>query len=64
VVILNVNLEVPGKVIDALAEQRNLHFRRAGIGLMESELLNNAFPVMLSNLHVSSVRLLSFLFIY
>ena len=64
VVILNMNLEVLREMIDALAEQRNLHLRRAGIGLMDSELLNNLFPVLLSNPHVSSVRLLSFLLIY
>ncbi len=51
VVILYVNLEVLREVINALAEQGNLYLRRAGIGLMESELLNDFFPLLLSNPH-------------
>ena len=39
-VILNMNLEVLGEMFDALAQQRNLHFGRAGVRLMNPELLD------------------------
>ena len=38
-------------MIDALAEQRDLHFRRAGVRLMKPELLDDAVPFLLSNSH-------------
>ena len=49
--ILNMNLEVPGEMIDALAQQRNLHFGRAGVRLMDSELLDYTFSLRFSNSH-------------
>ena len=38
--ILNMDLEVPGEMLDALAQQRNLHFGRAGVRRMDPELLD------------------------
>jgi hypothetical protein len=61
VVILHVDLEVLREVLDPLAQQGYLNFRRASIGLMESELLNLFFTLRLSNPHLSSVHHLSFL---
>jgi hypothetical protein len=61
-VILYVDLEMLREVIDALAQQRDLNFRRARIRLMEFELLNDFFPLRLSNSHLSSVHHLSFCF--
>lgn len=61
VVILDMNLEVLREVLNALTEQSYLHLRRAGICLMESELLNHLSLLHLSNPHVFSVYLLSFL---
>jgi hypothetical protein len=40
-VILVVRLKVPGKVLDALAEQGNLYFYRTGITLVRPEFLFN-----------------------
>ena len=51
-VIFSMNLEVLGEILDALAQQRNLHFRRAGIALMNPELLNNPLFLLWSNSHV------------
>jgi len=51
-VILNMSLEVLGEMVDALAEQRDLHFRRAGIRLMKLELPDNRLSVLPSNPHV------------
>ena len=53
-VILNMDFEVPGKIFDALAEQRNLHFGRAGIRRMNSELLDHLFFLRFSNPHISA----------
>ena len=39
--IFSMNLEVLGKIFDALTQERDLHFRRAGIALMDPELLDN-----------------------
>ncbi len=50
-VILNMNLEVRCEMFDALAQQRNLHFRRAGIRLMNPELLDDALFLLFSNSH-------------
>ena len=50
-VILDMNLEVPGEMIDALTQQRNLHFGRAGVRLMDSELLDYTFFLRFSNSH-------------
>ena len=60
-VILNMNLEVPGEMIDALAQQRNLHFGRAGVRLMDPELLDYNFFLRFSDSHISAL-LLSFVF--
>jgi hypothetical protein len=51
-VILSVNLEVPGEMFDALTQQRHLHFRRAGVRLMNSELLNESLFLLFSNSHI------------
>jgi len=59
--ILNMNLEVPGEMIDALAQQRNLHFGRAGVRLMDPELLDYNLFLRFSDSHISAL-LLSFVF--
>jgi len=59
-VILDMNLEVPGEVVDTLTQQGDLHFRRASIRLMNPELLDDCLPVRLSNSHVFSALYLSF----
>ena len=51
--ILDMSLEVPGEMFDALAEQRNLHFRRAGVRWMKPELLDDLQTLWLSNSHNS-----------
>ncbi len=61
-VILDMILEVLGKVVDALAEQSDLNFRRAGIRLMNPELLDDFLFLLLSNSHVLRF-FLSFLFL-
>ena len=38
--IFSMNLEVLGKIFDALTQERDLHFRGAGIALMNPELLD------------------------
>ena len=50
-VIFRMGLEVLGKIFNALTQQRNLHFRGAGIALMKSELLYYPFFLLLSNPH-------------
>ena len=60
-VIFSMNLEVLGKVFDALTQERDLHFRRAGIALMDPELLDNPLLLLLSNSHVLRFFSLSFL---
>jgi len=50
--IFSMNLEVLGKVFDALTQERDLHFRRAGIALMDPELLDNPLLLLWSNSHV------------
>jgi hypothetical protein len=60
-VVLDVDLEVPREVFDALAQQCDLNLWRASIGLVDSELLNLFFSFGLSNSHLSSVHHLSFL---
>src|SRR5262249_25146805 len=40
VMVLRVDLEVLGQVRDALGQQRDLHFRRAGVALVLCEFLN------------------------
>lgn len=62
VVILNVDFEVSGKIFDALAEQRNLHFWRAGVRRMNPELLDHLFFLRFSNPHISAFSL-SFLLV-
>jgi hypothetical protein len=55
------NLEVLGKIFDALTQECDLHFRRAGIALMDPELLDNPLPLLWSNSHVLRFFSLSFL---
>ncbi len=50
-VILHMDFEVLGKMLDALAEERDLHFGRAGVRRMNSELLNHLFSLRFSNPH-------------
>ena len=50
-VILDMDFEVLGKMLDALAEERHLHFRRAGVRPMNSELLNRLSFLRFSNPH-------------
>ena len=45
-VILYMNLEVFGKMVDALTEKRNLHFGRACVRLMNPELLDNSLSLL------------------
>ena len=54
------NLEVLGKIFDALTQKRDLHFRRAGIALMDPELLDNPLLLLWSNSHVSAFSLFPF----
>ena len=61
VVVFDMNFEVPREVINALAEQSNLNFRRPGITVVELELLDNLTFLLLRNPHVSSLCLFSFL---
>ena len=51
-VILNMNLEVFGKMVDALTEERNLHFGRACVRLMNPELLDDCLLLRFSNSHI------------
>ena len=51
-VILNMNLEVFGEMVDALTEERNLHFGRACVRLMNSELLDDCLFLRFSNSHI------------
>jgi hypothetical protein len=52
-VIFHVNLEVLGEMVDALAQQRNLHFWRAGVGLMHPKPLDYPMLLRRSNSHFS-----------
>ena len=58
--IFSMNLEMLGKIVDALAQERDLHFRRAGIALMDPELLDNPLLLLWSNSHVLRFFSLSF----
>ena len=61
-VIFNMNLKVPGEMLDPLAEKRDLHFWRAGVRLMNSELLYRLMFLRFSNSHIlRSLLSLSFL---
>ena len=60
--IFSMNLEMLGKIVDALTQERDLHFRRAGIALMEPELLDNPLLLLWNNSHV--LRFFSLLFYY
>src|ERR687891_460571 len=51
-VILNMYLEVFGKMVDALTEKRNLHFGRACVRLMNPELLDDCLLLRFSNSHI------------
>jgi hypothetical protein len=48
---------VPGEVFNTLAEERNLHFGRAGVRLVKPELLHDFLPLWLSNSHKSPLFL-------
>lgn len=61
VMILDMDLKVLGEVLNTLTQQGYLNLRRAGILLMELELLNDPVLLFLSNSHFFSVRLLFFL---
>lgn len=63
-VIFNMNLEVLGEMIDALTQECNLHFRRAGVRLMKPELLHDSVSLFLSNSHIFSALLLSLSFCF
>ena len=58
--IFSMNLEVLGKIVDALTQKRDLHFRRAGIALMDPELLDNPLLLLWSNSHVLRFSLFPF----
>jgi hypothetical protein len=45
------DFEVLGEMLDALAEERNLHFWRTGVRRMNSELLNLLLFLRFSNPH-------------
>jgi len=60
VVILYMDLEVPGKMLDALAQQRNLHLWRAGVRRMNPELLDRLLFLRFSNSHISAFSLFPF----
>jgi hypothetical protein len=50
-VILDVGLEMLGEVLDALAKQRNLNLRGAGVRLVTPELLHDYLALWLSDPH-------------
>lgn len=52
-VILNMRLEVLGEMIDALAQQRNLHFGRAGVRRVNPELLDYTLFALFRSSHKS-----------
>ena len=56
-VILNMNLEVFGEMVDALTEERNLHFGRACVRLMNSELLDDCLFLRFSQFPYSPLFL-------
>ena len=60
-VVLSMDLEMLGQMLDALAEQRDLHFGGAGVRRMNPELLNPLLFLRFSNSHISA-SFLSFLF--
>jgi len=62
VVIFNVDLEMVREMVNALAQQGNLHLRGTRVGPVELELLNHFVLLPLSNPHVSSVYPYSFSF--
>jgi hypothetical protein len=51
-VIFKMDLEVPGEMLNPLAEKRDLHFWRAGVRLMDSELLYHLLFLRFSNSHI------------
>ena len=51
--VLDMSLEVPGEVFDALAQERNLHFGGAGIRLVTPEPFHDFLALGLSNSHKS-----------
>jgi hypothetical protein len=54
-VILHMDLKVLGEMLDALAEKRNLHFRRTCVRRMNPELLNHLLFLRFSNPHISAL---------
>jgi hypothetical protein len=55
VMIFDMNLEVPGQVLNPLAEQSDLNFRRPGVRIVHLELLDELPFLLLSNDHRLSV---------
>jgi len=53
VMILYVNLEMPCKMLDALAQERNLHLWRSGVRRMNPELLDDLLFLRFSSSHIS-----------
>ena len=54
-VVLHMDLEVLGEMLDALTEQGNLHFGRAGVRRMNPELLDSLLFLRFSNSHISAL---------
>ena len=54
VMILRVNFEVLGKVVDAVAEERNLHFRRPCIAVVSTVRPDDSALAVLAWRHCSS----------
>jgi hypothetical protein len=54
-VVLDMDLEVLGEVVDALTEERNLHFGRAGVRRVNLELLESLAFLRFSNSHISAL---------
>ena len=54
-VVLYMDLEVLGEMLNALTKKRNLHFWRAGVRRMNPELLNPLLFLRFSNSHISAL---------
>lgn len=53
--VLYMDLEVLGEMLDALTEKRDLHFGRAGVRRMNPELLNLMLFLRFTNSHISAL---------
>src|SRR3954470_21876979 len=56
VVVVLVTAQVLGELVDALCQHRDLHLRRAGVGLVFAELLNVLQLLFLGEGHPSPLR--------